>query len=185
MTLQILCKSHDVAGLQALLGIPEFLFCISAVSPSRGNLLLYIYIAFNIVISWVWQRQQDVCNHTRHNNKYFATYIVSFLLFHCLNIFLIFGNSKLQFISVILCISFVLNPMPNNTKVFVHSNLSFSLLIILLSPLTPSCTTFLSSIFTLNPETEWNIFRVSSALFRLFDSCFSSRVLFLSSSYSP
>ena len=94
-------------------------------------------------------------------------FIVSFLLFHCLKTFFIFGNFNLQLSSVILCNSLLLNCIPNSMNSSVSSSFSFSKLIIQPYPKFPSCTTFVFSMFTFSPETLWKNFNVSSTLFRL------------------
>ena len=104
-------------------------------------------------------------------------FIVRCLLFRCLSVFFIFGNFSVQLLFVILFSSFVLKVTPNKTNSSVNSSFSFSKFSILLSPLTPSCTTLVFSIFTFNPEVEWKNLRVSKTLLRFALSFLITRVV--------
>ena len=70
----------------------------------------------------------------------------------------------MQLLLVIVLSFFILKVIPNKTNLSVYSSFSFSKFIILPSPLTPICTSFVFSILTFKPDTEWeNVVTVTTA----------------------
>ena len=149
------------------MGIQEILSYILVVSHPIENPSQICHIPIN-----TWDgigrdsRMSVIILDIKLLNMAIFPFTASFLLFHCLRTFFIFGNFSVKLLSVILLSSFMLKVIPSKTNSSVNSSFSFSKFIILPSPLTPSCTTYVFSTFTFKPDTEWKNLRVSNTLFR-------------------